>query len=78
MMIDVISGEVCSWTIFDNPKDAPGMVVTRMFVGDKPSATAFRTNTIEEAREIIQRLYPELFCVARAASDEPQIVETWL
>ena len=77
-MIDVISGELCSWVIFDNPVDAPGLVVTRMFVGEKPTATAFKTPTIDEARDILRRLYPSLIRIPRAEHDELQVVETWI
>lgn len=77
-MIDVVTGELCMWTIFDNPLDAPGWFVARMFVGERPTHTALTFSTLEEAREMLLRLYPDLVCIERSPNDEPQIVETWL
>lgn len=78
-IIDVITGELCVWTIFDKPLDYPDGVVARMFVMDKPTNSMFTARTVDEAREILHMLYPGiLHCLPRNRHDEPAIVESWL
>lgn len=78
MMKDAVTGELCLWTIYEKPRDWPDKFVARMFVGDKPTATALHGETLDEVRGLILRLYPGLYCIPRNPRDDPAIVETWL
>lgn len=77
-IIDVVTGKLCVWTIFNKPLDYPNHVVARMFVMDKPTNTMLLCDSVDEAREILHRLYSDLYCLPRSQGDEPAIVETWL
>lgn len=81
-IIDVATGNLCMWVIFDHPQDVPYAFVARQFIAcdGKVYATdrALMGETLDEVRALLNRLYPHLICFARNDSDEPQIVETWL
>lgn len=74
------TGQLSVWTLYDSPRDAPGMYVLRRHEvgahGLRPTTDAFSSADIEELREIARRM--GLHCIERHASDEPQIVESWL
>lgn len=78
MMENAVTGELCTWTIFDSPDDAPGWFVLRMFRGETPATPALQFKTLEEAREILLRLYPNMVCLPRSPNDHPSVIETWL
>lgn len=63
------------WTIYDNPKDYPGLFVARKFEYDKPTKDYFTANSLEAIRELIPK---NLTRLNRFEDDEPQIVEVWL
>jgi hypothetical protein len=67
------------YTIYDHPGDYPKHFVVRRWVivpgGYQVDDEVRLFDTLEAAREAID---PDLICLTRAASDEPQIVETWL
>lgn len=75
-----IDGELCSWTIYDRPRDYPDGFVARMFVGAKPTNAAFYGRTLEEVRATLARALPGLglCCIPRYPNDEPHIVEVWI
>lgn len=77
-IIDAVTGELCMWTIYDSPSDAPGKFVARLFVMDRPMQAALVCDTLDEVRELLARLYPDLVCLPRSPNDEPHIVECWL
>ena len=68
-----------TWTIYQNPADAPGLFVVRAFDCQGGEAVARRHSatfrTLEAARD---SLPPGLACFARDDGDDPCIVETWL
>ncbi|WP_273944932.1 hypothetical protein [Burkholderia pseudomallei] len=77
-MEDAVTGELCTWAIFAHPRDYPLGYVARMFVGERPTATAIYGPTLNEVREVLSRLYPGLYRMPRFAQDHPSVVETWL
>ena len=64
----------------NSPKDFPNQFVVRVFE-IKPNSPPIPTqefataNTLEEIRSLIPA---ECVCIARDATDDPVIVETWL
>jgi hypothetical protein len=68
------------WTIFDNPDDFPGKIITRETVvghkGPIPSPFAYVSPTIEHARQALEAM--GLVCLGRDPQDEPSIVEVWV
>lgn len=77
-MIDAVTDELCVWTIFHGAIEAPDKFIARLFVGDRPTNTAFACDTLEETRDILNRLYPDLYCMLRHTYDHPSVIETWL
>lgn len=77
-IIDAVTDELCTWTIFYDVIEARGKYVARLFVGDRSTTTAFFCDTLEETREILSRIYPGLYCICRHAYDHPSVVETWI
>lgn len=76
-------------TIYDRPIDASESVVVRIFDipprdADAPlgsllvSPAGFTADTLEQARDHVEREFPHLVFVPPAASDEPQIVGVYL
>jgi len=64
------------WCVYDKPLDAPEHVVVREWRGTFASLTAFRFDSVQEARDY---LYSKgLKCIGRDPSDESQIVESWI
>jgi hypothetical protein len=69
------------WTIYDSPRDYPGLFVARLFLICKgelePVGTGkvFLAETLEGVRN---QLPPGLYRMPRDPSDEPAIVESWL
>jgi len=73
------------FTVYKNPRDYPGRFVVRRFevsvasVEPLPVAVPVAVvDTLAEARMAIRRAHPCAACMARADSDEPQIVESWI
>ena len=64
------------WTVYFNPKDAPGMYVIRKFLNDKPTLEAYQGSDVEAIREWFRK--QGLICIPRSPSDDPVIVECWL
>jgi hypothetical protein len=77
-IIDAVTDELCMWTIFHGAIEAPDKFIARLFVSDRPTSTAFVCDTLEETRDILNRLYPGLYCICRHAYDHPSVVETWV
>lgn len=63
------------WTVYENPRDYPGMFVARKFILDKPTDDVQVAPTLEGLRD---RLPSGLTCLTRHPTDDPCIVETWL
>jgi hypothetical protein len=70
------AGLLDMWTIYNGPKDFPGEFVARRFVLDQPTQDAFGGPTLAAVRQPF--LDAGLYCMARADTDDPVIVETWL
>ena len=73
-----------TWTIYYNATDYPGMYVVRRFLilgGGRglhhDALPCFVGETLEGARESLPH-ERGLVMLARAASDPPQVVETWM
>lgn len=80
-MLDVTTGKLCVWTVYDHRADFPDTCVARQFIIDRepiPTPRALFANTLDELRDILTFLYPDLVCLTRNPWDEPQIVEVWL
>lgn len=80
-IIDVVTGKLCMWVVYDRPTDYPDTCIARQWLIDKEPVAlprALFADTLDELREILTFLYPDLICLPRAPEDEPQIVEVWL
>lgn len=69
------------WVVYDHPTDCPDSYVARLWeIGPggtyRPTLAALRAPTLSVLRRHFQR--SGLTCLARNASDDPCIVETWL
>lgn len=64
------------WTVYENPKDFPGLFVARRWVGLKPTTDFFAHTELEPVRDFLRGL--GLTCLERHPSDDPCILETWL
>ncbi len=68
------------WTIYDNPKDYPGLFVARMFkvwrAGPEPTAEVVMSRSLDEVRRAMTHL--GLTCIQRSPDDDPKILEIWL
>ena len=65
------------WTIYENPSDFPGKWVVRMWWGETPEPEAAACDSLELARDLIQRA-GGCFPLNRASSDDPTIHESWI
>jgi hypothetical protein len=65
------------WTIYDHPRDYPKHFVVRRWYGLIPDGEPMLCDTLTAAREYIAE---QGGCVpiARDATDDPVIIETWL
>lgn len=80
-----MTDEVLStWTIYNHPPDAPNSIVLRRWsvvrgsTEPVPDDRAALFDTVEEARDWLDRFHPGLYRMERQADDDPTIVETWL
>lgn len=67
------------YTVFENPKDFPGLFVVRRF--DVVKGKSIATNWVHSARtlEQVRLLIPQgTVMLARHPEDDATIVETWL
>lgn len=81
MIIDGVSGKLCMWAVYERPSDFPDHCVARAFIIDRepiPTPRVLFADTLDELRDILNYLYPDLICFPRSPGDEPQIIETWL
>jgi hypothetical protein len=73
------SGVLIIWTIYENPKDYPGLFIARPFAlargNPRPSPFHLEGTSLSELRE---QLPHSLVQLGRREEDEPQIVEVWL
>lgn len=73
-----------TWTIYDHPRDAPNSIVLRRWrivAGSRdpvPDDQVAVFDTVEQARDWLDRFHPGLYRIARQRGDDPKIVETWL
>jgi hypothetical protein len=65
-----------TWTIYDNPKDCPGMYVMRKFIGGEPTHEVYSHKDIHRLRDLMIR--SGRACFTRSEGDDAAIVETWL
>lgn len=77
---DYKDGNLPIWTIFDHPTDFPHHYVARCFIANKEGSCATEkvivTLSLDALRLILQSA--GLAVLARANSDDPKIVESWL
>jgi hypothetical protein len=73
----VPSDAMPAWTIYESPKDQPGLVVARLWLLRplQSTETLLRGNTVAEVRDLLP---PGLARLPREPGDDPCIVETWL
>lgn len=68
------------YTVYDSPRDAPGLIVVRAHRVDNghctPSQDALQFLDLTEARMHLHRL--GLFNMGRHERDDPAILETWI
>ena len=64
--------------IYDNPSDYKGYFVARVWDLDKPTDTLMLKKVLRKIREDIKANLPNMVTLARAKSDDPVIVETWI
>ncbi len=62
-----------TYTIYNNPRDFPGEVVIRGWVGYDSAGIKARCKTVEEARSCI----PDGLKCIKPKNDDPVIVESW-
>lgn len=67
------------WTIYENPKDYPGLFVVRCWLVQGAAVGASNVchsaKTLDEARSYVP---PYLHRLNRMPGDDPCIVETWI
>jgi hypothetical protein len=72
--------ELSIWVLYDHPLDDPDLYVLRRWEMSGaeaiPTQQAFRSPDLDWLRAIARNM--GLVCIPRAASDEPQIMESWL
>ena len=73
-----VAGPPPVWTIYDHPRDLPQHVVARRWRGLKADGPAHTFATIDAARAFVQAQPGVDFCLGRASSDDPVIVESWI
>lgn len=70
------------WTVYEHPADYPEGYVAREWVvtdeGDRATATAFYSETLDEIQGFFIEHYPQLVFMPRFENDEPHILGTWL
>jgi hypothetical protein len=68
------------YTLYDSPRDLPGMFVLRRFeigpAGMHATTDTWASPDIEQLRAIMHGM--GLYCLPRHMNDEPQIVESWI
>jgi hypothetical protein len=69
-------GVLSLWTVFDHPKDFPDTFVARRFEAGNGPTDDVVSGELALIREAMTRC--GLYRLARAPSDDPKIVETWL
>ncbi len=63
------------YTVYNSPKDYPGKVVVRKFIGEQPSPEPLCVeDTLEEARK---KIPAGLVRMDRMPEDDSVILETW-
>lgn len=65
------------WTIYDHPRDYPEHFVVRLWYGLVCEQCVALFATAHEAREYIHS-QGTWFCMRRAPTDDPKILESWL
>jgi len=67
------------WTIYENPKDYPGLFVARKFLISNGKSNATRHVLTHTTLIGIRALIPPyLYCIGRELNDDPCIIESWL
>lgn len=68
------------YVVYDRPKDHPDKIVVREWDGvtEKPSLIAHGFETIDLAREWIQKTVPGAHRMPRFPTDDQVVVEVWL
>lgn len=66
------------WVVYDHPRDYPDNVVVRTWYGEYATSELSLHGSLTEAREHIIATLGGSARLARASSDDPCIVETWI
>ena len=67
--------EIVLWTVYDNPRNYPGLFVACKWLGLTPTNEVITAPTLAALRDKLPR---GLFCVSRDVKDDPCIVEIWI
>lgn len=67
--------QLASWAVYDRPRDQPGQVVARRYVGLVPTEDILTAETIDAVRALLPA---GLHCIPRQAADSPELVECWI
>jgi hypothetical protein len=64
------------WTVYDKPKDFPGLYVARKFTLTGPTPSAMTSEDLSALRSALMRM--GLVPMPRSPEDDPVIIETWI
>ena len=64
------------WTVYDKPKDFPGLYVARKFTLAGPTPTTMTSEDLDALRNALARM--GLVPMARSPEDDPVIIESWI
>lgn len=72
-----VAGDLLVWTIYEKPKDFPGVFVARPYSSraGAPCDFVMVAATLEAVRDLLP---PGLCRMPRQPGDDPVIVETWI
>lgn len=64
-----------AWSIFESPKDFPGLFVARQFLMGQPTEEKRLSSSLDGVRKLIPQ---GLYRLQRSPSDHRSVVETWI
>lgn len=68
--------EFSLWTVYDKPKDFPGLYVARKFTLAGPTPSVMSSEDLDALRDALARM--GLTPMARSPEDDPVIIESWI
>lgn len=70
--------KVVIWTVYESPRDFPGLFVIRPSLAEDPPRPLFchvEAETLEQAREMLP---VGVYRIGRREGDDPAILEVWI